>query len=302
MFNLPLTRLLVGLPVLFAANTQASASVEVESELRSIHDSQISAHAIGEGSVLDSLSTADFQFTNQAGEWLDRAQYLDIGRGRQIDAVVSDHDVRIRRFGSVAVVNGVFEAKAGSDSLRRVRYTTVYHWNGDAWRLVNAQDTALREGVSRQQRTGSVPAHAAWQGEDPAGDDLEVLRQLNENYVRAFREADVAWYDAHLTADFVVVNSDGSFDDRAEALTSFAQPYFATHLRTFPVDKVQIRRYDDIALIRAENDYELKDGRKGVNRYTDIWRKTQDGHWKCLAAHITTYRAPGQVVAPAPKP
>ena len=62
-------------------------------------------------------------------------------------------------------------------------------------------------------------------------------------------------------------------------------------MKSFPVDKVSIRRFDDVALIHAENAYELKDGRKGVSRYTDIWQK-QNGRWRCVAAHITVHKAP----------
>ncbi len=60
---------------------------------------------------------------------------------------------------------------------------------------------------------------------------------------------------------------------------------------SFPVDKVSIRRFADVALIHAENAYELKDGRRGISRYTDIWVK-RDGRWLCVAAHITVHRAP----------
>lgn len=122
----------------------------------------------------------------------------------------------------------------------------------------------------RQPKTPRARArlHAPWQGKDPAGNDLAVLRQLNESYVRAFREADVAWYDAHLAPDFVVVNNDGSYHDRARALAEFAEPYFATYMRSFPVDKVRIRRFGD------------------------VWRKQADGRWLCIAAHITTHKPP----------
>jgi hypothetical protein len=79
-----------------------------------------------------------------------------------------------------------------------------------------------------------VPAHETWQGRDPGGDDIAILRTLNENYVNAFREADVAWYDAHLAPDYVVVSGDGSFHDRAAALANFAKPSFATFMKSFP--------------------------------------------------------------------
>jgi ketosteroid isomerase-like protein len=89
----------------------------------------------------------------------------------------------------------------------------------------------------------------------------------------------------------VVVNGDGSLHDRAAALARFAQPTFATSMTSFPVGKVTVRRFGDVALIHAENAYELKDGRKGVSRYTDIWHQ-RDGRWLCIAAHITVHKAP----------
>ncbi len=80
----------------------------------------------------------------------------------------------------------------------------------------------MRAGVPLRQQTAIVPAHKAWRGADPFGDDLTVLRLLNEQYVNAFREADVGWYDAHLADDYVVISGDGSFHDRAAALANFA--------------------------------------------------------------------------------
>ena len=62
-------------------------------------------------------------------------------------------------------------------------------------------------------------------------------------------------------------------------------------MSSFPVDKVTVRRFHHVALIHAENAYQLKDGRKGVSRYTDIWQK-RDGRWLCIAAHISVHRAP----------
>jgi ketosteroid isomerase-like protein len=64
-------------------------------------------------------------------------------------------------------------------------------------------------------------------------------------------------------------------------------------MQSFPVDKVRIRRFGDVALIHAENAYQMKDGRSGVSRYTDIWQKQANGRWLCIAAHITPHKAPG---------
>ncbi len=262
-----------------------------EAQLRVINHRFVDAHVVADIDFMKTLTSEDFRLTGGDGSWHDRADYLASMRQLAPLDGASYEDVRVRLFGPVAVVHGVFGALPKEGKAARVRYTDVYFWDGEAWRLVSAQNTPIQDGVAVQQHAGSAPAHAPWQEQDPTGDDLAILRALNENYVKAFREADVAWYDAHLAPDYVSVSNDGSFHDRAATLAEFAEPSFATYMKSFPVDKVTIRRFDDVALIHAENVYELKDGRKGVSRYTDIWFK-QDGKWRCIAAHITTHKTP----------
>lgn len=261
-----------------------------ETQLRSINHRFVDAFVADDVDFMGALTTEDFLYMGRDGAWLPRADFLARMRKPAPLDGASYEDVRVRLFGPVAVVHGMFKVVLDDGKPVQIRYTDVYSWDGTTWRMVSAQHTSLKDGVTAQQRKGTVPAHAPWQGQDPTGDDLSVLRTLNENYVQAFRAADVAWYDAHLSPDYVVVYGDGSFHDRAAALADFAQPYFATHIESFPVDAVSIRRYGEVALIHAENDYELKDGRTGVNRYTDIWLK-QDGKWRCIAAHITVHKA-----------
>jgi hypothetical protein len=263
-----------------------------EAQLRAINHRFVNSVVDASGAQMDALTAEDFLFTERDGSWLDRADFLARMRQQAPLSGASSDDMSVRVYGPVAVVHAVFRAVLEDGQVVKVRYTDVHVWNGASWRLVSAQNTPIKDAVEVRQVKGTAPAHAAWQGKDPSGDDLTVLRTLNENYVRAFRDADVAWYDAHLAPHYSVVSGDGSFHDRAAALVAFAKPSFATYIKSFPVDRVRIRRFGDVALIHAENDYELKDGRKGVSRYTDIWHK-QGGHWRCIAAHITVHKAPG---------
>ena len=274
-----------------AAPTQSEPPTELaETQLRAGNHRLVNV-AIGLGSnPMDAMIGEDFLLTDGDGTWHDRAGFLAQMRRRAPQHGSSDEDMRVRLFGPVALLHGVFGA-AVDGVVSKVRYTDVHVWAGSAWRLVSAHNTPLRSGVPAPLQSGTAPSHKPWQGQDPTGDDFAVLRALNENYVKAFRESDVAWYDAHLAPDYVVISSDGSFHDRAAALANFAKPTFATHMKSFPVDRVTVRRFGDVALIHAENAYELKDGRKGVSRYTDIWHK-RDGRWLCIAAHITAYKAP----------
>ena len=262
-----------------------------ESQLRAINHRFVESLVAAHGEFMDVLTGEDFLQLATDGSWRGRAEFVaQMRRPAPLDGATYD-DVRVRLFGPVAVLNAVFEGLHRDGTVAKVRYTDVYVWNGAAWRLVSVNNTRLKDGVAVRQQTATAPVHPPWRGQDPTGDDLAVLRTLNENYVKAYREADVAWYDAHLAPDYVVVSGDGSFHDRAAALANFAKPSFAMHMKSFPVDKVTIRRFDDVALIHAENAYETKDGRKGVSRYTDIWHK-HNGQWRCIAAHITAHKAP----------
>ena len=278
---------------LVVGNAAFSAGVPVPemavAQLKEINRHFVDAFIASDASYLAELTGPDFIYTGQHGDWLSRAEFLARMRQQKPLADAAYDNVQVRVFGTVAVLHALFRV-IGDGTPVQVHSTDVYAWDGKTWRLVSAQHTPLKQGVAVQQQVGAATTHAPWRGQDPTGDDLEVLRILNENYVQAFRAADVAWFDAHLAPDYVVVFGDGSLHDRAAALADFAQPHFATHIKSFPVGDVSIRRYGDLALIRAENAYELKDGRQGINRYTDLWLK-QDGKWACIAAHITVHKA-----------
>ena len=262
-----------------------------EAQLRAINHRFVSATVDVSGDLMEALTHEDFLLTQSDGSWRDRAEFVAHMRRQPPLDNAAGEDMRVRLFGPVALVHGVFAVTDEAGKVAKVRYTDVHLWSGTAWQLVSVQNTPLADSVAVPLRRGTAPAHPRWQGQDPTGDDATVLRALNDNYVKAFRDADVAWYGAHLAPDYVVVSGDGSLQDRAAALAHFARPTFATSIRSFPVGKVTVRRFHDVALIHAENAYELKDGRKGVSRYSDIWHK-QDGRWLCIAAHITVHQAP----------
>lgn len=270
-----------------AAATPAPSEPVADAQLRSINHRFVDAFVESDHAFMAMLVDADFRRTTSKGAWQGRDAFVAEFRGPPGMAGASYDDVRVRTYGDVALVHAVFEALLADGKQRKVRYTDVYRWNGEAWRLVSGQNTVIREGVPVALQPGVVPAHAPWRGDDPRGDDQQVLHALNASYVNAFREADVGWYDAHLAPDYVVVGGDGSLKDRAAALADFAKPVFATSIRSFPVDKVEVRVFGDVAVIHAENAWEMKDGRTGTARYTDVWRRQPDGRWLCIAAHIT---------------
>ena len=113
--------------------------------------------------------------------------------------------------------------------------------------------------------------------------DLEILHDLNQTYVRSAETSDVRWYDEHLAEDFLSSNPDGSLVDRAAFLARMARPYPGSHLEAIDV---RVRILGEVAIIHAGFRDTKPDGQVGTGRYTDIWARRQ-GRWLCVAAHFT---------------
>lgn len=256
-------------------------------QLRALNHRFIHTGLDAAGALMQALTGHDFLHTAHDGSWNDRDAFLAMVREQPRRDGAACVGMQARFYGPVALVQGLLsDPGAGT----RIRYTDVHVWSGSTWRLVSVQDTPVHDAAAVPMRLGVPVRHAAWTGRDPQGDDHDVLHALNAAYVQAFRDADVVWYDAHLAPDYTVVSGDGAMEDRAAALADFAVPYYADFFAAFPLDRVVVRRFADIALIHAENAYERKDGRRGVNRYTDVWHR-HGRRWCCVAAHITVHKA-----------
>lgn len=109
------------------------------------------------------------------------------------------------------------------------------------------------------------------------------LHRLNAEYVDAFLNSDVDWYDRHLASDFRCISSNGTMFDRAQFLADSAQP---VALNSFAVEDVTIQFEGDTAIVQARTVYEAADGKRGQSQYTDVW-VGRDGRWQALLAHIT---------------
>jgi ketosteroid isomerase-like protein len=118
---------------------------------------------------------------------------------------------------------------------------------------------------------------------DSTAADLDVLHELNHNYVRSVQEADVRWFDANLADDFLNSNPDGTLIDRAAFLAQIARKTPLTNLKE---DDVRIVIRGDFAFIHARTTFTKPDGTQGAGRYTDIWWK-RDDRWLCVTAHVT---------------
>ncbi len=113
--------------------------------------------------------------------------------------------------------------------------------------------------------------------------DIDILRQLNADYIRSVQMSDARRFDEILADDFLNSNPDGSLVDRAQFLAQIARPATISNLEA---NDVRVRVMGDFAIIHARTTYMHEGGRAGAGRYTDIWAR-REGRWLCVAAQVT---------------
>jgi ketosteroid isomerase-like protein len=119
---------------------------------------------------------------------------------------------------------------------------------------------------------------------DPqAKSDLDLLLDLNRDYIRSVQESDAQRFDEILANDFFCSNPDGSLVDRQGFLKQTAMPVRIFNLE--PHD-VKVRIMGDFAIIHARTTYTKPDGGSGSGRYTDVWAR-RNGVWLAVSAHVT---------------
>jgi len=113
--------------------------------------------------------------------------------------------------------------------------------------------------------------------------DLDVLLELNRDYIRSVQAGDVRRFDEILADDFLCSNPDGSLVDRKDFLKHTALPVKISNLEAHDVN---VRVMGDVAIIHARTTYIGPDGRMGAGRYTDVWARRGAG-WLAVSAHVT---------------
>src|SRR5262249_28245336 len=121
-----------------------------------------------------------------------------------------------------------------------------------------------------------------------------VLQELNRNFVRSVDEANVAWFDANLAADFLNTTPDGSLIDRKAFLAQIGRGSTDKNIREHDV---MIRILGDFAIIPARTPYRTPGGPQGAGRYTDVYH-FGGGRGQCFSAHSP--RAGGGIELPGP--
>lgn len=113
--------------------------------------------------------------------------------------------------------------------------------------------------------------------------DLDLLLQLNRDYIQAVQGGDVGRFKEILGDDFLCTLPDGSLIDRAQFLERTAQPVQILNLE---VHDVKVRLIGDAAIVHARTTFTSQDGRPGSGRYTDVWAR-RPGGWVAVAAQFS---------------
>jgi ketosteroid isomerase-like protein len=200
----------------------------------------------------------DFVSGNPDGSFADKAGFLArIARGAAGTEYAAEN-VRVHRVGDVALIHAGFRYRRPDGRLHLGSYTDTWALRDGRWLCVGAQFQLF-------------------------ANDHETLSFLNGEYIRAVRESDVAWFDAHLAADFLNSNPDGTLVDKAAFLKQIAPPCAVINLQC---EEVRIRSFGDFVQIHARTTYGKPDGSKGAGRYTDTWLR-REGRWVCISAQVT---------------
>jgi ketosteroid isomerase-like protein len=124
--------------------------------------------------------------------------------------------------------------------------------------------------------------------DDPAGPDEPLLRQMNDDYVRAFLACDVARFRVLLADDFGGVLADGRVIDKTEFLREAAEPPDARDLR---LHGVTIREFGDSALVAGLVTYSRANGTAVRTRYSTTYAR-RGGRWEIVWVQWTRAASP----------
>jgi ketosteroid isomerase-like protein len=113
-----------------------------------------------------------------------------------------------------------------------------------------------------------------------AKSDLEILAQLNADFVASVQSGDVGRLEQILAEDFMTSLPDFLLRDKKQFLDTVAAPRPFTELKA---DEVRIRLLGDFAIIHAHMTLRTADGVQRQGRYTDDYQR-RDGKWLCVAA------------------
>jgi hypothetical protein len=140
--------LMLSLPGSGSASDQAGDS-KTESEIRQMENRRFQAMLKVDGEELNRLLADDLTYTHSSGAVDTKSQLIDsLKSGERKYQVIETQDVKVRLYGSAAVITGRARLKTvskGQESDFRVQFTDVYAKKKGHWQMVAWQSSRLPE-------------------------------------------------------------------------------------------------------------------------------------------------------------
>src|SRR5260370_6984491 len=105
--------------------------------------------------------------------------------------------------------------------------------------------------------------------------DLEILTQLNADFLASAQNGDVRRFEQIVAEDFMASLADFLVREKKQFLDMMAAPRPFAELKA---DEVRIRLLGDFAIIHAHMTFRTGDGVRRQGRYTDDWQR-RGGKW-----------------------
>jgi len=120
--------------------------------------------------------------------------------------------------------------------------------------------------------------------------DEATLVLINRQFIRNFLNNDTVEHSKIIhPSNFLFIGTNGRLLDRNEYMQAWAHGYDKAVTPEFDLEEIQVRIFDNAALIVAKTkDKKIKDGSciTGETRYTDTYIK-EKGEWRCVQVQLT---------------
>ena len=143
---------------------------------------------------------------------------------------------------------------------------------------------------------GAVVAGLLAGGASPASattsDPVAVLKQLDQERIRAQIGADAAALGRLYADDFIGIGPSGTVRTKPQVIADFTSG--SLKFQSITTDDVQWRVYGDTAVETGRSTMDGQDRGKTVprdNRFTRVWVK-RHGHWQLVANHYSLLVTP----------
>jgi len=128
-----------------AAN--AAEDSKVEQAVRKLEEQRVEAQVRGDFPTLERLMSDDFTYTHSSGETQAKGEFLaDLKSGKRVFKSVKHEDVRVRVYGSTAVLTGrsnFVVVNGGKELDLPLRFIGVYVKRNGDWQMVAWQSTKI---------------------------------------------------------------------------------------------------------------------------------------------------------------